>query len=478
MTTAAAKPVVIVGGGISGLTCAYRLKQAGVPFVLLEASDRLGGKVRTDRVDGYTMDMGADAILLRKPWAHDLARELGLDARIQPVERPPISTYVLHRGKPVPLPDGLALLAPNRWGPFLRSPLFTLRGKLRAMLDLVLPRRRDEADESLADFVTRRLGREMLDVVGEPMLAGVFNGTATRQSMRATFPQFPALEREYGSVIRGVRAKRAQTAATDERPFFSFQTGAQELVEAIADILWHGPPARALETRAGGPCHVRLSTRASSVARGTNEYRVTLEGRETIDAAAVIFTGPATAAASVLRDAAPAAAALLAQIRYAGIGTAYVAYRREDVPAPLDGYGCVIPSRERRAIDGLTYSTTKWADRAPADRVLIRVFFGGPHTRAAIALDDAALLATIRRELADILGITAEPVLFRAHRWADGYPQYDVGHVERVDAIEAALPPGLVVTGNAYRGVGVPDCVRQANEAAAKVIAFLKERAA
>ena len=199
-----------------------------------------------------------------------------------------------------------------------------------------------------------------------------------------------------------------------------------------------------------------------------------LAGSETIDAAAVIFTGPAHAAAAALRDAAPQAAALLAQIRYAGIGTAYVAYRKADVPTPLDGFGVVIPSREKRSIDGLTFSTTKWAGRAPGGVALIRVFFGGPHTRGAIALDDAALLARIRRELADILKITAEPLMFRAHRWADGYPQYDVGHATRVDAIERALPPGLVVAGNAYRGVGVPDCVRQANEVAATVIGLLR----
>ena len=435
-----------------------------MPFVLLEASDRLGGKIRTERVDGYVLEMGADAILLRKPWARQLATELGLDARIQPVERPPVSTYVLHRGKPVPLPDGLALLAPNRWGPFLRSPLFTWRGKLRAMLDLALPRRKSDGDESLADFVARRLGREMLDVVGEPMLAGVFNGDADRQSMHATFPQFPALEREYGSVIRGIRAKRAATAATDQRPFFSFTRGAQEWVESLAEALAASPMV---------PACVRTSTRVAEVARAGDAYRVRLESGEPIDAAAVVFTGPATVAAIVLRDAASAAAEALAQIRYAGIGTAYAAYRVGDVPTPIDGYGLVIPSREKRSIDGLTYSTTKWAGRAPEGDVLLRVFFGGPHTRDAIALDDDALLATIRRELRDILGIVAEPLMFRAHRWADGYPQYDVGHLARVDAIDAALPPGLVVTGNAYRGVGVPDCVRQANEAAAKIVGFL-----
>lgn len=459
MSTAAANPVVIVGGGISGLTAAYRLHRAGVPFVLLEASDRLGGMLRTERVDGYTLEYGADAILTRKPWARQLAAELGLD--VLPINKPPRSTYVLHRGETVPLPEGLALLAPSNWPAFLRSRLFTPAGKLRAAMDLFIPRRCETTDETLADFVTRRLGREMLDTVGDPMLAGVFNGEADRQSMLATFPQFPALEREYGSLIRGVRAKQREAAKpTDERPFFSFANGVQSLPEAIAAKL----QSRDLRTNAA----------VERVACVDDAYRVTLADGETIDAAALIVTTGAGVASNLLRGLAPTAADTLATIRYTGIGTAYAAFRREDVPHPLDGFGLVIPRTEGRAIDGMMWSTTKWTGRAPDGQALVRVFFGGPHTRRVLDYDDATLRRIVRAELAEILGVTAEPLLWRVHRWGAGYPQYDLGHLDRVAAIERSLPPGVVVTGNAYRGVGVPDCVRQANDAAAKIIAFAK----
>lgn len=481
MSTHTTHPVVIVGGGISGLTCAYRLKQADVPFVLLEASDRIGGMLRTERVDGYTLEYGADAILTRKPWARQLAAELGLD--VLPINKPPRSTYVLHRGETVPLPDGLALLAPSNWPAFLRSRLFTPAGKLRAAIDLFIPRRCGAADETLADFVTRRLGREMLDTVGDPMLAGVFNGESHRQSMLATFPQFPALEREYGSLIRGVRAKQREAKPSEERPFFSFARGVQSLPEAIAAHVWHGFPTldsadAKRPTRVENPCHeMRTNTAVARVERDGDGFRVILATGETIAASAVIIATPAHVAATTLRDLAPTAAAALASIRYTGIGTAYVAYRREDVPHALDGFGVVIPCTERRAIDGMMWSTTKWKGRAPAGQALVRVFFGGPHTRHVLDYDDARLQQIVRAELAEILGVTAEPLLWRCHRWSAGYPQYDLGHLDRVATIDRELPPGVVVTGNAYRGVGVPDCVRQANETAAKVIAFLKEPA-
>jgi oxygen-dependent protoporphyrinogen oxidase len=456
--------VIIVGGGITGLSAAWRLHRAGVPFLLLESSDRWGGKIRTEHVDGYTLEMGADAFLLRKPWARQLAAELGLDERVQPVNRPPVSTYVLHRGKPVPLPDGLALLVPSRWGPFARSPLFTPWGKARAALDLVLPRRRNEDDETLASFITRRLGREMLEKVAEPMLAGVFNGEADRQSMQATFPQFPALEREYGSLIRGIRAKRAASASTDAQPFFSFMAGAQEMVDAIVRQL----PSSSL----------RLNAPVARVEVIEDGAQVILRTGETLEGAAALLATSASFAAAAIEGSLPDAARALREIRYTGIGTAYLAYRREHVPHPLDAYGVVIPSRERRSIDGMTWTTTKWSGRAPEGHMLIRVFFGGPHTRASIAMSDGDLQRMIQRELAEILGVHADPMLWRVHRWHDAYPQYDLGHIGRVSRIERALPPEVVVAGSAYRGVGVPDCVRQGNEAADRIIHLLRREPA
>lgn len=463
MSTAGDKPVVIVGGGISGLTAAWRLKCAKMSFVVLESSDRWGGKIRTEQIDGYTLEMGADAFLLRKPWARRLASELDLDDRVQLVNRPPVSTYVLHRGRPVPLPDGLALLVPSKWRPFLLSPLFTPWGKARVALEQWLPPRQSRSDETLARFITRRFGREMLDKVAEPMLAGVFNGEAERQSMLATFPQFPALEREHGSLIRGIRAKRAEGDLSSAPPFFSFRTGAREIVNALVKRLADSTVPT-----------MRLNTAIARITRNDDgDFSVALRSGKAIDASAAVLTTGANIAATIIADLAPLAARTLGEIRYTGIGSAYVAYRRKDVPHSLDGYGLVIPSRARRQIDGMTWASTKWTDRAPDDDVLIRIFFGGPHTRSMIAASNEDLRRIVLTELKSILHIRAEPLLWHVHRWHDAYPQYDLGHLERVSRIHQELPPGVVVAGNAYGGIGVPDCIRQAGEAAQKIIRHL-----
>lgn len=448
--------VVVIGGGITGLSAAWALQQAALRYAVLEESPRWGGKIHTERVEGvggapFILEAGADAFLTRKPWVFELARELGLEDRIQPVNGDGEGTFVLHRGQPVPLPAGLTLLAPTRLLPFLRSPLFSLGGKLRAVCDLFIPPRRLEDDESLADFVLRRLGAEMLDKLGEPLLAGVFNGDPSRLSIRATFPQFPALEREYGSVIRGARVKAAQ-AAPAEPPFISFKTGAGELIDALTAQL------------RGDLC---LNASVRHIERGeAGMYRLILTNGKALETRAIITATPPFVTAKLLREIAPRAACALDAIPCSGIGTAYFAYRREAVPRPLNGLGLLVPRSERRCIDGVTYTTSKWAGRAPADHVLLRVFFGGARTRDMLDLDDAALVTALRAELKAILGITAAPLFERIYRWRNAYPQYEIGHLERVEEAEKALPAGIILAGSAYRGIGVPDCVRQGREAA------------
>jgi oxygen-dependent protoporphyrinogen oxidase len=448
--------VVIVGGGITGLTAAWRLQAAGITYTLLEASPRLGGKLRTESRDGFVLELGADAILTRKPWALALAKELGLGDRVLGVTKRQTGTYVLHHGKAVPLPRGLSLLVPTQWGPFLRSPLFTPWGKLRAAMDLVIPRRTETADESLADFICRRLGREMLEKVAAPMLAGVFNGEPERQSILATFPQFAAMEREHGSLIRAMRAKQAEPAARNDPPFFSFPNGTQELVDALA-------------TRLTGD--VRTNAAVQSVGRNAAGYRIAIMSGEPIECDGLILATPASVAASLLSTIAPEAAATLHGFRHSGIGTAYLAYKREDVPHALDGYGVVIPRNENRRIDGMMWSSSKWTDRAPQTHALLRVFFGGPNTRDTLSLSDDAIRTMAHEELAGTLGITAAPTFTRVHRWSDSYPQYDLGHLDRLATAEGALPPAIMIAGCAYRGVGIPDCVKQGSDAATRLAA-------
>jgi oxygen-dependent protoporphyrinogen oxidase len=471
--------VVILGGGITGLSAAWTLQRAsareGLPitYTLVEQSDRWGGKIRSERVErdgdpaAWVLEAGPDGLLTRKPWALALARALKLDERFLFVGRENARTFVLRRGRPEPLPAGLQLLAPTEWPPFLRSPLFSPWGKLRVALEPLLPPRRSAADESLAAFVRRRLGSEALERVAEPLMAGVFNVEAERQSILATFPQFLTLEREHGSVIRGLRAASQKQPPSSSPPppaFLSFDTGNQVLVDALVAHLTGT---------------LRLHTAARAIAHGDDgRYIVHLDDGATLAADAVILATPASVSAMLTCDLAPQAAALLAGIRYAGIGAIYLAYRRDDIPRPLIGAGVVIPASEGRRIDGITWMSSKWSHRAPEGYALIRVFFGGPHTRGMLDVDDARLTVIVREELADILGIRAAPLFTRSFRWPDGYPQYDVGHLERVAAIEAALPAGVVVAGSSYRGVGVPDCVHQGEQAAEQVIEKLTSRIA
>lgn len=467
---AQARHLVIVGGGIAGLSAAWYAPQGDVDVqvTVLESSERWGGKVYSEQVGAegdalLILELGADAFLTRKPWALALARELGLHERIQGVNTNNSRTFVLHGGRLTPLPQGLQLLVPTKLLPFLRSPLFSWRGKLRVLFERFVPRREAHGDETLANFVRRRLGAEALEKLGEPLLAGVYNAEPERQSMQATFPQFPALEQQYGSLMRGSRASQAErkAAPATEPPFISFKTGAHELVDALVDQL---------------DADLRLNTAVESVEKAGGSYQLMLTNGETLEADAVIFATPANVTAKLLRQAAPQAAAHLREIRYAGIGTCYLSFCREDVPHALDGFGVVIPSSEGRQIDGMTWTSSKWDGRAPHDEVLLRVFFGGPHTRAMLDLNDADLLAAVRGELRDLLGIDAPPLFQRVFRWRDGYPQYDLGHLERVAAIEAVLPPGLLVTGSSYRGVGVPDCIKQGQAAAQQAVEFLAQR--
>jgi oxygen-dependent protoporphyrinogen oxidase len=463
--------VVILGGGITGLSAAWHLQLAaardGLPitYTLIEKSGHWGGKVRSERVErdgapAWVLEAGPDGLLTRKPWALALARDLALDEQFLFVNRENSHTFVLCRGRPEPLPAGLQLLAPTQWLPFLRSPLFSPLGKARIALDLLVPARRTTTDESLASFVRRRFGSEALQRLAEPMLAGVYNAEPERQSISATFPQFPALERAHGSVIRGLRAASRQQPRSELPAFLSFVDGNQTLVDALV-------------ARLTG--NVRLHTTVCSIAPGdAGSYELLLDDGGSLAADAAILATPANVSASLVRETAPKAATLLDGIRYAGIGAIYLAFRRSDIAHPLNGTGVVIPPTEGRRIDGITWVSSKWDRRAPQDHALVRVFFGGPYTRAMLSLDDARLIAIVREELADLLGVRATPLFTRIFRWPDGYPQYDVGHLERVAAIEAVLPTGMVVSGSPYRGVGVPDCIHQGELAALKIVETLR----
>lgn len=467
-------PVVIIGGGIAGLSTAwYVQKQARArgldpDYMVLEQADRWGGKIMTETVVGFgdqpfIVEGGPDSFLTQKPWALQLARELGLGDQILGTNDDRRKTYVLNKRKPTPLPDGVLLIVPTKVKPFALSPLISPLGKLRMGLDLFIPAKRDGQDETLADFITRRLGSEALDKIAEPLMSGIYNAEAERQSLLATFPRFRAIEEKHGSLIKGMLASRKASsngAGPEKQPqpkssmFASFRRGSETLVKELVSQL------------AGD---LRLNTRLIGLQpQAGGGYQLTTGDGEHIRAEAIVLAIPAYRAADLVRDFAPEAAAGLAGIRYVSTGTISLAYRAAEVDL-LPGFGLVIPRSEERLINAVTISSTKFDHRAPADHVLLRVFFGGSRSPQMMDVDDETLRTTVLSELKELLGLEARPLFERIYRWREANPQYDVGHLERVAAIESALPAGIHVTGSPYRGIGIPDCIHQGQETAAQI---------
>jgi len=463
------KRVVVVGGGITGLAAAHRIEElsrargSDIGVTLLEASDRLGGVIQTERTDGFVLEHGPDSILSEKPWARELAERLGLGARMIPTQDRHRGTYVVRNGKLVAVPEGFLMMAPTQIGAFLRSPLFSWRGKARMALDLILPRG-GARDESLAAFVRRRFGREALDRIVQPLIGGIYTADPEKLSLAATMPRFLEMEREHRSVIKAMwtaqrHAPREQSGARWSL-FFNFDAGTGVLVDALAQRL--------------APGVVRLGEKVVSLARVGTGWRVATEATA-YDADAVIVAAPAHTAAAIVGAVSPPLAADLAAIRWSSAAVVLLAYKREDVPEVIQGFGFVVPLQERRRIIAGSYSTLKYAGRSPEGFMSLRAFVGGFGQDRWLAQDDMSLLASVREEFADLLGVRGEPVLTRIHRWPQSMPQYEVGHLDRVGRIEALVAelPGIEIAGNAYRGVGIPDCIRDGEAAAARVVAAL-----
>ncbi len=440
------KRVVVIGGGISGLATAHALlTKHGIDVRLLEASNRLGGNLRTVRREGYLIDEGPDSWVASKPQATALAKALGLGDRL--IETIPENRRVFMRTDRglVPLPEGLMLGIPTRLLPLVTTPLLSLRGKARASLDLLLPkyfrRQTVDGDEPLGAFIERRLGREVLDKLVGPLLGGLFTGDVDDLSLLGTFPQLAALE-EKGGLIRGALAMAPKgKSATRPSGFLTLRGGVGELVDAIAARL--GDAAR-------------LESRVTEIVREGDGYVVVHSGgRERADH--VVLAGPAHVAAELLAATSESAARELSAIGYSSAATVFVAYRRADVAHPLDATGYLVPDKAPGLPLASTWVTSKWPHRAPEGFVLIRVFFGA----ADVERSDDDLVAAARTEMRTTLSVTAEPALVHVARFRRASPQPRVGHPEKLRRVAEALPRGIHALGSAYEGVGIGDCVRQ-----------------
>ena len=464
--------LVIVGGGIAGLSAAYYAQKA-IPeakITLLEAGDRWGGKITTDRVpfdDGdFIIEGGPDTFLATKPWAVALCKELGLSERLHGTNPNNKSTYVLHRNKLQPLPDGLAMMIPTNIPSILKSQLVSWPGKARMGLDFLLPSRNGVHDESLGHFVSRRLGREAYENLIEPLMSGIYAGDGDQLSLRSTFPYLHDLEHKYGSLARGAlkmrqqMASRGQSTQGSRSAFLTPTTGLAEIVEALVETL----------TKNG--VDLRLNTPVSRITKIGDSYLVDLDSGEIIEADSVILATPAPMSGTLLASFDPKLASVLQSIPYASTATVTLAYSQSDLSCPLDGYGYVIPRREGRRALACTWTSTKFPHRAPEGYALIRVFVGRAGQESEVPWDEANLLDLAREELDLTLGITAEPLVSRVFIWENAMPQYNIGHPEKLAKIDLALEkyPGLALAGNGYRGIGIPDCIHSGELAVQKIL--------
>jgi oxygen-dependent protoporphyrinogen oxidase len=460
--------LVVIGGGISGLAAAHRALEVArersrpVEVTLIEARDRLGGTIATERADGFLVESGPDSFLSEKPWALALCRRLGVEDRLVRTDDRFRKVFVWRAGRLHPLPDGFQLLAPTRLGPFVTSTLFSWPGKLRMALDLVLPRGVAD-DESLGAFVRRRLGREALERVAQPLIAGIYTADPDDLSLAATMPRFLELERRERSVLLGLwrAARKAPLAGTSGARwslFVTFRGGMEELVTELASRLSSGA--------------AWLKQRVDGLERRGDRWRVSTAEGGVVEADRVIVATESYTTARLLRYVDPSLATLLGEIPYASSATVTLGYRRADVPHALDGFGFVVPRAERRALLACTFSSVKYPGRAPDGHALLRCFVGGALNEAMLDADDETLAARARDELRQALGVVADPLLTRVARWAKAMPQYQVGHLGRVETIErcATAIPGLQLAGGAYRGVGIADCVRSGEAAGERAV--------
>lgn len=459
---------VVVGGGVTGLAAAHALARAGIPAELVEASERLGGKIATVAEGEYLVEAGPDSFITVRPVILELCRELGLEGSLVGT-KDPRNVYVWHGGRLVPMPEGLDLVLPTRFLPFARSPLFGPLEKLRAGLDLVLPRRRDEADEAVGALVRRRLGNALADRLAGPLVGGIYGTPLDELSLLAVLPRLREAERDHRSLLlaslaagRGRRARAGTSAngGTSGRLtlFVSLAGGMIQLVDALAASLDRSP------------VRVRTGAAVAAIAPDGPRHRVRLTGGEEIVAEQVVLACPAPVAAGLVEPFAPEAAGALRAIPYGSTTSISFGFRRERIDGLPSGHGFVVPRAEGLAIAACTWASQKWPRRAPEGSVLVRAFLDPDGDGGATSDEEI-----VGRALADVrrtIGVRGEPELARLDRWDGAMPRYTVGHLDRVAAAEAALAgrPGLILAGAAYRGVGIPDCVTQGRSAAQRVV--------
>lgn len=460
--------VVIVGGGMSGLAAAYRLHKLdpAIKLTLIEREERLGGKILTDTLNDFVIEGAPDSFLARKPRGVGLCEELGIADQLYGRDPRHAKTFVKFDGALYPLPSGLSGMIPTNLDALANNPLISPAGKERLAQEMMLPplpKTADNDDESVASFVSRRLGREVYEKLVEPLMSGIYAGDGEQLSLAATFPQLRQVELKHGSLLKGLTAT-PEPAATAQKypPFVSLRGGMATLVNAILQQV----PTDAIVT----------GRAVSAINYDRGQYRIAFDNDAVLDADALILTTPAFATARLLEPIDAPLAAAHAAIPYASSAIVTLAYEQGATPSP-EGYGYVIPRIANSDVLACTISSNKWHGRAPEQCLLVRVYLGHYGQRDVTQDSDAELLALAQQEVAETLDLTTTPSFHRIYRWPLSMPQYTLGHLDRLAQINACLPdnPGLFLAGAAYRGVGIPDCIREGEDAAQAAVMYLNQ---
>lgn len=477
--------VAVLGGGITGLSAAFYLQKLSeergekIEVTVIEGSGRLGGRIHTLRRDGFVIERGPDSFLARKLPMIELAKELGIDGELTGTNPAAKKTYISLNGKLIPMPEGLTLGIPTDVDKFLKTDLVSGQGKGRALEEQQLPPTEEEGDESVGAFLERRMGREMVERIFEPLLAGIHAGDLYKLGLRATFPQFKQLEQEYGSLIRGMTETGNKTALSSlitpspaegsskqanglpASVFMTFRNGLSTVIESLEERL-----------RSNG-CEIRMGAHAVSLERDQESdsssltYKVRLSDDSILEADAVLCTLPAHAADKLLAPHVDVAA--LTAITYVSVANIVLGYNKAGFDHDLDGSGFLVPRAEGRTITASTWTSSKWVHTAPKGKRLIRCYVGRAGDEKGVELSDEKLTEAVRRDLHDLMGLTAVPEFVEITRLRHSMPQYPVGHIEAIASLRTELDkelPGVVITGAAFGGVGLPDCVAQGKGAA------------
>ncbi|OXM16916.1 protoporphyrinogen oxidase [Paenibacillus herberti] len=480
--TAGKKPVIaVVGAGLTGLSTAFYLQQLAkelgreADIVLLEASDRLGGRIETLRKDGFTIEKGPDSFLARKHAILELTKDLGLLDELVSTNPRAAKTYIYQGGRLHPMPPRLGLGVPADMASFLKTELLDIDAKFRVSMDFMNPvRPNDGSDESVGDFLERRFGPDMVDRISEPLLAGIYAGDLYKLSLAATFPQFRKAELEHGSVIRGLRAPKSEAAvaasvlpdyvpaAARNGMFMTYRGGLRTLVDGLESSL--DGVERRMNT-------LIRSIRKVEGERATEAYVLELDGGGSLEVDAVVVTAPSGIAANLLEPLTDVTA--LRAVNYISVANVVMAFKASDIAGmEFDGSGFLVPRSEGRTITACTWTSSKWLHSSPEDHVLLRCYVGRSGAEEGAMLPDAELLSAVRRDVRDTMGIEAEPLFTEITRLHHSMPQYPVGHMGAIAALRADMRrdcPGIFATGAAFDGVGLPDCIRQGREAAREI---------